>query len=128
LLALALAAATLCLQWPLRELGFAVLSGEPGVEQAGRDYFDGRIWGAPATLCNFALIGWFLGRARSRYVLLVAVVGNLANIALSYVPVAWGAMRLDSNAWLWFAMVLFMAARTATLGWAARDLLRAAAA
>jgi len=84
-LAIVIAAAILALQWPLRELGFGLLSGEAGVEAAGRDYFDARVWGAPATLCNFVLMGWFLGRAESRHVLVMTVVGNLGNIALNYV-------------------------------------------
>ena len=46
----------LVLQLPLRELGFAILSGAPEVEQAGRAYFNARVWGAPATLCNFVLV------------------------------------------------------------------------
>jgi MATE family multidrug resistance protein len=84
-MAMVIAAAILVLQWPLRELGFGLLSGETGVEAAGRDYFDARVWGAPATLCNFVLMGWFLGRAESRHVLVMTVAGNLGNIALNYV-------------------------------------------
>ncbi len=84
-LALAIAGAVLALQWPIRELGFSLLSGETGVEAAGRDYFNARIWGAPATLCTFVMVGWFLGREESRRVLLLTIVGNVANIALNYV-------------------------------------------
>jgi MATE family multidrug resistance protein len=84
-MAAVIAAAILVLQWPLRELGFGLLSGEAGVEAAGRDYFDARVWGAPATLCNFVLMGWFLGRAESRHVLVMTIAGNLGNIALNYV-------------------------------------------
>jgi MATE family multidrug resistance protein len=84
-LAVLIAGAILFLQWPLREGGFLLLSGEPGVEEAGRAYFNARVWGAPATLCNFALIGWFLGREQSRHVLVMTVVANLANIVLNYV-------------------------------------------
>jgi len=80
-----IATAILLLQWPLRESGFLLLSGEPGVEQAGRAYFSARIWGAPATLCNFALIGWFLGREQSRYVLAMTIVANIANILFNYI-------------------------------------------
>jgi len=84
-MAMVIAVAILVLQWPLGELGFGLLSGETGVEAAGRDYFDARVWGAPATLCNFVLMGWFLGRAESRHVLVMTVAGNLGNIALNYV-------------------------------------------
>jgi MATE family multidrug resistance protein len=56
--ALALAGGILALQVPLRELGFSLLSGAPEVENAGRDYFNARIWAAPAALSNFVLLGW----------------------------------------------------------------------
>lgn len=84
-LAAALAVAIVLLQWPLRELGFALLSGTPGVEEAGQAYYDARIWGAPATLCNFALVGWLLGREQVRQVLLMTIAANVANIVLNYV-------------------------------------------
>jgi MATE family multidrug resistance protein len=81
----ALAVVIVVAQLPLRELGFALLSGASGVEDAGREYYNARIWGAPATLCNFALVGWLLGREQSRHVLLMTVAANLANIVLNYV-------------------------------------------
>ena len=84
-LALVIAGVVLLLQAPMRELGFAIMSGETGVEQAGRDYYDARIWGAPATLCSFALVGWFLGREQSRHVLVMTVVGAACNIVLNYI-------------------------------------------
>jgi MATE family multidrug resistance protein len=83
--ALVLGAALLALQLPLREICFGLLSGEPGVELAGRDYFNARIWGAPAVLCSLVLMGWFLGREQSRHVLVMALVGNLGNVVLNYV-------------------------------------------
>lgn len=64
--------------------GFALLSGASDIEAAGRQYFNARIWGAPATLCNYVLIGWLLGRERARSALLMTVVGNLANVGLDY--------------------------------------------
>jgi len=84
-LAVGLGVAMLLLQVPLRELGFVMLSGEADVELAGRAYFNARVWGAPATLCNFALIGWFLGRAESRNALVMTVTGNLLNILFNYI-------------------------------------------
>ncbi len=84
LLGAGIAALILVFQWPLRELGFLLLSGEPGVEQAGRAYFSARIWGAPATLVNFALVGWFLGREQSRHVLAMTFTANGVNIVLNY--------------------------------------------
>ena len=69
---------------PLREAGFLLLSGAPEVKEAGRAYFDARIWGAPAALCNFAFLGWYLGRERSDCVLFMTIVANAGNIFLNY--------------------------------------------
>ncbi|MES1021868.1 guanitoxin biosynthesis MATE family efflux transporter GntT [Gloeocapsa sp. BRSZ] len=91
LLAVCLGLAILLLQHPLGELGFTLLSAAPEVKAAGRDYYNSLIWGAPATLCNFVLIGWFLGREQSGKVLLLSAVANGANIALDYLfIVQWG--------------------------------------
>jgi MATE family multidrug resistance protein len=85
LLALGVSAALLLLQWPIRSAGFALLSGTPEVELAGRAYFNARIWGAPAALASFAFIGWYLGREESRYVLAMTVTANVTNVALDYI-------------------------------------------
>jgi MATE family multidrug resistance protein len=91
ILALGLGVAILILQYPLQELGFALLSAAPDVKASGQAYYDARIWGAPATLLNFVLIGWFLGREQSGKVLLLSAIGNGANIGLDYLfIVQWG--------------------------------------
>ena len=84
-LAWTLAAAILILQVGVRELGFAALAGAEDVESAGRRYFNARVWGAPAVLTNFALMGWFLGREKSAHVLAMTAVASFSNIALDYV-------------------------------------------
>lgn len=84
-LALSIGTALVVLQVPIRIGGFAVLSGAEGVEAAGVAYFNARVWGAPATLCSFVLIGWFLGREESGRVLLITVAANVSNIILDYV-------------------------------------------
>jgi MATE family multidrug resistance protein len=85
LIALTLGVGILFLHSPLRILGFALLSAVPEVKASGQAYYDARIWGAPATLLNFVLIGWFLGREQSGKVLLLSIVGNGANILLDYI-------------------------------------------
>ena len=84
LTALGIGVIILVLQQPLRELGFALLSAAPEVEEAGRAYYNTLIWGAPATLLNFVLLGWFLGREQVGKVLLISVVDKGANIVLDY--------------------------------------------
>lgn len=84
ILALGLGIIILILQYPLQEIGFALLSATSDVKASGQAYYDARIWAAPATLLNFVLIGWFLGREQSGKVLVLSAVGNAANIMLDY--------------------------------------------
>ncbi|GAB4538895.1 MAG: guanitoxin biosynthesis MATE family efflux transporter GntT [Pleurocapsa sp.] len=83
-IALAIGIIILLLQQPLREVGFALLKAEPQVLDAGRDYYNALIYGAPATLVNFVLLGWFLGREEVGKVLLLSTVGKGANIVFDY--------------------------------------------
>ena len=90
-LALLLGLAILVFQQPLRMLGFALLSATPEVKASGQAFYNALIWGAPATLINFVLIGWFLGREQSNKVLLLSVVSNVTNVLLDYMfIVRWG--------------------------------------
>ncbi len=84
LIALGLGLSILLLQHPLRELGFFILRAEPNVEEAGRAFFNARIWGAPAVLVNFVVLGWLLGRSHGGKVLLLSLIGNGANVVLDY--------------------------------------------
>ncbi|CBN53868.1 MULTISPECIES: guanitoxin biosynthesis MATE family efflux transporter GntT [Kamptonema] len=91
LIALVLGIAIALLQYPLGELGFAFLDVAPEVKASGLAYFNTQIWGAPAILLNFVLIGWFLGQEKNSLVVVVSVVGNAAKIALDYLLIIrWG--------------------------------------
>ena len=91
LIALAIATFILILQYPLREIGFTLLSATPEVKASGISYYNSLIWGAPATLINFVLIGWFLGLEFGGKVLLLSVVNKGTNILLDYLfIVRWG--------------------------------------
>ena len=82
LIALAVGAGLIALQWPIREAAFALIEGSPRVEALARDYYEIRIWAAPATLTNYALLGWFIGLGRARIALGLQLILNLTNIAL----------------------------------------------
>ncbi len=78
-------------QVPIREMGFALLQAEPAVEATGHAYFNARIWDAPAVLLNLVVMGWFLGQAQGRRVIVLSLVGNGGNIVLDYVFIRqWG--------------------------------------
>jgi MATE family multidrug resistance protein len=95
LIALGLGILFLLLQYPIGKLGFMLLNTSSDVELAGMAYFQGRIWGAPVALVNFVLVGWFLGREKNRQVLLLTIIGNIANVLLNYVFIVlwdWSSM------------------------------------
>ncbi|MEM8807199.1 MAG: MATE family efflux transporter [Cyanobacteria bacterium P01_G01_bin.38] len=82
LLALGFGLVLLGLQIPLRELGFALLQADADVLASGREFYNARIWGAPAVLLNYVLLGWFLGQSQGRQVITLSVIGNGANVVL----------------------------------------------
>jgi MATE family multidrug resistance protein len=82
LIALGVGALLVALQWPIGELAFALLDGSPRVESLAREYYDIRIWAAPATLINYALLGWFIGLSRARMALILQLVLNITNMLL----------------------------------------------
>ncbi|WP_253188100.1 MATE family efflux transporter [Leptolyngbya sp. 'hensonii'] len=84
IVALILGLIIVLLQVPLRDIGFTLLQATPAVKAAGQSFYNALIWGAPATLINFVLIGWFLGRAQSDRVLLITAVSSGVNILLDY--------------------------------------------
>jgi multidrug resistance protein, MATE family len=84
LIALGIGGLLLLLQYPLQQLWFGIMSATPEVKASGIDYFNARIWGVPAVILNLVIIGWFLGREMSGCVLLMSVVGNIANIVFDY--------------------------------------------
>lgn len=84
LIALGVGGLIVMLQYPLQQIWFALVSATPLVRASGIDYFNARIWGAPAVAVNFVLIGWFVGREKSGFVLLMTLVGNTANIIFDY--------------------------------------------
>ncbi|NJR52587.1 MAG: MATE family efflux transporter [Leptolyngbyaceae cyanobacterium CSU_1_3] len=74
----------LLLQSPIKMIGFTLLSATAEVKASGQIFYNALIWGAPATLLNFVLIGWLLGQSQSAQVLLLSIVGNLSNVGLDY--------------------------------------------
>ena len=91
LLALSLGVMLIALQWLIGLAAFSLLDGSEAVESVAREYFRIRIWGAPATLATFALMGLLIGLGNSRQLLLVQLFLNGLNITLDI----WFAGFLD---------------------------------
>ena len=83
LLALIIATFILLLQTPLLELGLYFANSTEQVAEVVQTYFHIRVLGAPAALANLAIIGWLIGQQKTKQVLLVQVLANLINAALS---------------------------------------------
>ena len=75
---------------PILNVGIDLANANPDTQQVIVEYFNVRIWGAPAALSNLALIGWLIGQQRAKQVLWIQVCANMVNVGLS----------------LWLALVL----------------------
>ncbi|MFB3125556.1 MAG: MATE family efflux transporter, partial [Woeseiaceae bacterium] len=64
--ALAIAGVLLLLQAPIGKIALGLIGADAKVSGFADQYFSIRIWSAPATLANFALIGWFIGLQNAR--------------------------------------------------------------
>lgn len=82
ILSIFISLAILCLQYPVRELALYLIEPTDAVASGTTEYFNYRIWGAPAALMNYALLGFFVGLGRMRTALVLQVVMNGANILL----------------------------------------------
>ncbi len=79
------------LQYPLGVSGFNLLNISPELAKSGLSYFYTRIWGTPAVLLNFVIIGWFLGREENIKVFVLTGIGNITYVVLSYLTIIqWG--------------------------------------
>lgn len=80
-------------QYPIALAAFAIVDASADVEAFAREYFYVRIWAAPATLMNFALLGWFIGVQNTRAALYHQLCLNGVNIVLDLlfvVAFGWG--------------------------------------
>ena len=84
----------------LKWASFAAFQAEARVEDLGRDYFNARIWGAPALLMTFGISGWLLGVGRTRAMLALQIVMNGVNAGLDWYFVAelgWGPSGIGAG-------------------------------
>ena len=85
LIALAVGMVLLLLQLPIGAISFSLLSGEEAVESVASTYFFTRIWGAPATLIVFVVMGVWIGLGESRELLKLQLFLNGSNMVLDII-------------------------------------------
>jgi len=84
----------------LKGTAFGIFDAEADVEALGQEYFDARIWGAPALLMGYGMSGWFLGTGRTGKLLAFQLVTNGVNIVLDLYFVAvldWGPAGIGAG-------------------------------
>lgn len=74
---------------PILWLANGLLAPDPGVAEALADYYFVRIWSAPFSLVNYALLGWFYGRAAARTGMVLQLLLHGINIVCSIGFVYW---------------------------------------
>ncbi|KEA62462.1 DNA-damage-inducible protein F [Marinobacterium lacunae] len=82
ILATLIGSALILLRTPLIELALTLMDPAADVLAEAREYSAIRAFGAPAALCNYALLGWFVGNQNTRVPLLLLTFGNLLNMLL----------------------------------------------
>ncbi len=93
LVASVIGTALILLQYPIGLVAFALLKSSSEVQVLAHGFYDIRIWSAPFTLANFALLGWFIGRQQAKTALALQLFMNILNIALNIafvVGLGWG--------------------------------------
>ncbi len=98
IVALAIAAILILLQWPIGYLAMQLLGADAEIKAYALEYFSIRIWSAPGTLATYALLGWFIGLQNARVPLLIVLTINITNIALDLLFVLVFGMKVDGVA------------------------------
>lgn len=88
----------ICRHW-IADFSFYLLEASDNVENLGRQYFDIRLWAAPAALLLYAMNGWFFGLQNASFPLVITVTGNILNIGISLYFVKILGMKSDGVAW-----------------------------
>ncbi|EPJ48600.1 MAG: hypothetical protein OFPI_28850 [Osedax symbiont Rs2] len=99
ILALAIALLLLILQRPIIDAAMYLLAPDQQVMPQAQAYANIRIFGAPAVLCNYVLLGWFVGNQNTKVLLVLLVGTNLLNIVLDVIAVNVLGMRAEGLAY-----------------------------
>jgi len=98
IVSLAIALVLIILQIPIGQFAITLLGGDADTQRFAAEYFSIRIWSAPGTLANYALIGWFIGLQNARVPLFIFLTINITNIVLDIVFVVLLGMAVNGVA------------------------------
>lgn len=116
---------------PLGRLALGLFDSAPGIRELASTYFSVRIWSAPATLANYAVLGTLIGLQRTRLALITQLALNGCNVCLDLVLVMGlgfgvGGVALASvvSEYLALLLGLYLLARRTPIRSAPRQALR----
>ncbi len=98
LVAVGVAALLLVLQRPLLWLMLALIKPTADVAPLAARYFGICVWGAPAMLCLYGLMGWYIGMQNTRVPMLISIMQNVVNIVASLLLVVVGGLKIEGVA------------------------------
>lgn len=84
LVAIIIAALILLCQYPFQQFAFWAMNVSLEQSELVKSYFYIRIWGAPAALGLYAMLGWFFGMQNAYYPLILTILINVINIIVSW--------------------------------------------
>lgn len=85
-------------QFFLLNIGFSILDGSEAVESLAKEYFSIRIWAAPATLCLYAMMGFFFGMQNALVPMVLTIIINVVNLIANIVLIQYFGMKADGVA------------------------------
>lgn len=85
-------------QVPILKLALLAIAPEADLTEPITHYYNICIWGTFPSLALYAFNGWFVGMQNTRVTMVISISQNIVNIALSYVLVYWGGMKLEGVA------------------------------
>ncbi len=88
----------LLMQKTIANLCFYLINSDKDLELLAQQYFFIRIWSAPAILCLYVILGWFLGCQNTKSPLAIIITSNLCNIGLDLLFVNYYGMHADGVA------------------------------
>ncbi|MCC5914731.1 MAG: MATE family efflux transporter [Balneolaceae bacterium] len=87
------------LQTPIILFSLWIVESSSEVAAYTREYYDIRIWTAPAILALYGLQGWFLGMQNATYPMIITIVHNLLNLVLNIFFIQVLDMHVNGVAW-----------------------------
>lgn len=103
MIALVLSAVVIVLQSPIVLLTLSLMNPGEALEPIIRDYFDIRIYSAPATFINYCILGCLIGLQKMRWALMLQLVLNGSNLLLDVIFVLY--MGMDSAGVAWASLI-----------------------